>query len=106
VAAADVNSESTSPRSRRCRTRRRTGSLDDPYWRIDGRNNYGVTQGAVLSFTTAAAPTLAANFVPADSENNVPVETLLYWTAAPSVTGFDCTSASIRIRRARRARQP
>jgi len=90
VAAADVNSEeylatittlSHAP-----------GGLDPSttyYWRIDGRNNYGVTQGAVLSFTTAAAPTLAANFVPADSENNVPVETLLYWTAAPSVTGFD-----------------
>ncbi|HVP10031.1 MAG TPA: hypothetical protein VMV94_02470, partial [Phycisphaerae bacterium] len=59
------------------------------FWRIDERNDSGVTKGSVLSFTTAKAPTAAKDFVPVDGVTSAPVTQVLQWTPGKNVTSHD-----------------
>jgi hypothetical protein len=59
------------------------------FWRIDERNDAGVTKGTVLSFKTAKAPTKAKDFVPVDGAGAVPVDRVLRWTAGANTTSHD-----------------
>jgi hypothetical protein len=51
------------------------------YWRIDERNDAGVTLGTVWQFTTESLPGVASNPQPADSATGVPADVVLSWTA-------------------------
>jgi len=62
------------------------------YWRIDEKNSYGTTTGAVWSFTTAAAgtpPGQASSPTPANGATSVGTTTDLSWTAGSGATSRD-----------------
>lgn len=68
------------------------GGLDpekEYYWRIDERNDAGVTKGTVLTFTTAKAPKKAKNFVPVNGAGQVSVEQILQWTAGSNTSSHN-----------------
>lgn len=62
------------------------------FWRIDTLGPGGTSRGAVMSFTTAPAPPMAAApFSPSLTATNVPVDTNLEWTvgAGGATSSFD-----------------
>jgi YVTN family beta-propeller protein len=63
------------------------------YWRINSRNDAGVTTGIVWSFTTEAAPVIPPAQVtspnPADGATDVPNTYQLSWAAASGATSYD-----------------
>jgi hypothetical protein len=64
-----------------------TGTLY--YWRIDERNDAGVTPGPVWQFTTAAAPGAASNPQPANNAAGVDPAVVLTWTVGAEATSHD-----------------
>jgi lysophospholipase L1-like esterase len=72
-----------------------TGTMSNSttyYWRIDEKNDYGTTTGAVWSFTTAASgtpPGQASNPSPSNGAANVGTTTDLSWTAGSGATSHD-----------------
>ncbi len=59
------------------------------FWRVDERNDNGVTTGDVQRFATAIEPEAADDFVPADGAGNVPVAQVLQWTIGDGATSHD-----------------
>jgi hypothetical protein len=59
------------------------------YWRIDERNDAGVTPGTVWQFTTATLPGAASNPDPADSATGVAPDVILTWTIGQDATSHD-----------------
>ncbi len=72
-----------------------TGALDfntTYYWRIDEKNAYGTTAGAVWSFTTGSTvppPGQAGNLSPADGNTSVVRTVQLAWTAGVYAVSHD-----------------
>jgi hypothetical protein len=56
-------------------------------WRVDPNNEYGTTEGAVWSFTTALAKVTALN--PADEQREVPVDQVLAWAASDGAMNYN-----------------
>ncbi len=59
------------------------------YWRIDERNDYGVTTGVTWSFATAFAPVAPTNPSPANGATNVNRNSNLSWTPGAHTTSYD-----------------
>ena len=59
------------------------------YWRIDARNDAGVTEGNVWQFTVMGLPSPATDPVPTDSATNVPVDIILEWTGGQDAVSHD-----------------
>ncbi|MFH1228117.1 MAG: PEGA domain-containing protein [Planctomycetota bacterium] len=72
------------------------GTLDSDttyYWRIDSKNSYGTTQGAVWSFITTNQPITPPDQVtspnPLDGTTNLPITQQLSWSAANGATSYN-----------------
>lgn len=59
------------------------------YWRIDEVGLGGTVKGAVLSFTTRAAPQQVTDPIPANGANDVDVNQTLSWSAVATIVSFD-----------------
>ncbi|MFQ5410845.1 MAG: PKD domain-containing protein [Phycisphaerae bacterium] len=59
------------------------------FWRVDEVNDLGVTTGAVMRFTTAAAPLRNKDFIPPDGVTTLPVAGILEWTPGVGATSHD-----------------
>jgi len=62
------------------------------YWRIDEKNAYGTTTGAVWSFTTESVPAppgQASSPNPSDTATGVSISANLSWTAGSGATSHD-----------------
>ncbi|MBN2561845.1 MAG: hypothetical protein JXQ75_13040 [Phycisphaerae bacterium] len=59
------------------------------FWRVDERNDAGGTKGSVLTFTTAAAPEKADDFLPVNGLMTAPVAQILEWTAGKDAASHD-----------------
>ncbi len=59
------------------------------YWRIDARNDFGVTEGNVWSFTVMNAPGPATNPIPADQATDILLAPFLEWTPGSEATSHD-----------------
>jgi hypothetical protein len=58
------------------------------FWRVDEKNNAGITRGALWSFTVAGfmQPGAATNPSPANGATNVPTNAVLSWTPGSGAT--------------------